>query len=218
MYGSPVAEAGMWLLSLFSSSVQMEHQRNLDCMGFMVIREPISFVRRVVIEVPLGCRARRTVLSRVFLPFDGFCLIFDHHLISWSAPSGDERNPSHPRKVSLCSCDVVAYRCGRLGEACFSCLLVEVGERSRRFSDGNWISGIVLSHAGSMMRLSSSEGGASRHVGSGSSVHVCRHRCGTHDSTGVEIVTVLESYNGGSFLQRWSMRFWIRPVVDSLWS
>ena len=39
LYGS-VAGAGVWLLSLFSSSVQVEHQRNLGYMGFMVIGSP----------------------------------------------------------------------------------------------------------------------------------------------------------------------------------
>ena len=49
-----VAEAGMQLLSLFLSSVQMEHQRNLGYMGFCGHREPISFVRRVVIWGSVG--------------------------------------------------------------------------------------------------------------------------------------------------------------------
>lgn len=53
-------------------------------------------------------------------------------------------------------------------------------------------SGSFLFRAGSMM------GRRAARVGSGS-VHVCRYRCGAHDSTGVEIMTVLESRNDGSF-------------------
>lgn len=80
-----VVEAGVWLLLLFSSSVQMEHQRNLGY-GFHGHREPISFVRRVVIWGSVGLQGpsdgsfsefltvRRTLLLLVTIWYRGVCL------------------------------------------------------------------------------------------------------------------------------------------------
>lgn len=53
------------------------------------------------------------------------------------------------------------------------------------------------------------DGEASGHVGPKSStVHVVNV---------VVLIAVLEPHTN-EFLQRWSMRFWIRPLVDRLWS
>ena len=65
----------------------------------------------VLCEVPLGCRVRRTVLSRVSCCPAGLAVL-SHRLVSWGVPSGGERDPSHLRKASLCPHTVVAYHCG----------------------------------------------------------------------------------------------------------
>lgn len=72
----------MAVLSLFSSSVQMEHQRNLGYMGFMVIREPTSFVRRVVILRFRWVAGSVERFFQSFLPFDGPCCSWSHYLVS----------------------------------------------------------------------------------------------------------------------------------------
>lgn len=97
----------------WSTTVQMEHQRNLGYMGFMVIGSP-SPLCDVLCD-----RGFRWVAGSVgrfflqsFLPFDGPCLVLGHHLVSWSAPSEGERDLSHPWEASLCACGVVTYHCG----------------------------------------------------------------------------------------------------------
>lgn len=198
----------MRLLSLFSSSVQMEHQRNLGY-GFHGHRESISFVRRVVIEVCWGAGSVERFLFRVS------CRSTDPVVLGTTI---------WYRGVCLPGVGEIQVIFGRL--LCVRILLWRIivddlekhASRACLWRWANDPGGSVMGTGspGSFCLVQALyDGEASRHVDSGS-VHVRCHRCGAHDSTGVEIMTVLESHNSGSFSQRWSMRFWIRPVVDCL--